>query len=53
VQTVYELSALNAGIAVVELGTAPRFAVGDAVAITLPPALCLAYAAASAGESRG
>ena len=53
VQTVYELSALNAGIEAVELGTTPRFAVGDTVAITLPPALCLAYAEAGVAAGRG
>jgi len=44
VQTVYELSALSARIEATELGTTPRFSVGDTVAINLPPALCLAYA---------
>ena len=45
VQTVYTLSALDARIEAVEMGTSPRFTAGDTVAVTLPPALCLAYAA--------
>ena len=45
VQTVYELAALDARIEAVEMGTTPRFAVGDTVAINLPPDQCLAYAA--------
>ncbi len=45
VQTVYELAALDARIEAVEMGTHSRFAVGDTVPITLPPAHCLAYAA--------
>ena len=44
VQTVYTLSALDARIEAVEMGTSPRFTAGDTVAVTLPPALCLAYA---------
>jgi len=45
VQTVYELAALDARIEAVEMGTTPRFTVGDTVALTLPPEQCLAYAA--------
>jgi len=44
-QTIYELAALGARIEAVEMGTTPRYAVGGEVAVTLPPALCLAYAA--------
>jgi len=43
-QTVYDLAALGGQLAVLELGTSARHAVGSTVAITLPPALCWAYA---------
>ena len=43
VQTVYELSVLGTRIDAVEIGSNPRYAAGDAVRVTLPPALCMAY----------
>lgn len=44
VQTVYELAALGGRLDAVEIGSTPRYAVGDAVAVTLPPPLCMVYA---------
>jgi iron(III) transport system ATP-binding protein len=44
-QTVYELDTLGARVEVLEIGSAPRHAEGMEIALTLPPAHCLAYAA--------
>jgi iron(III) transport system ATP-binding protein len=44
VQTVYALDVLGTRIEAVEMGTAPRYGQGDAVAVCLPPQQCLAYA---------
>jgi iron(III) transport system ATP-binding protein len=43
-QTVYDLAALGGQLAVLELGTSARHDVDSMVDITLPPALCWAYA---------
>ena len=54
VQTVYELSALGTRLDAVELGTTPRYAVGEVVEVTLPPHLCMVYAQdAAVGPPRG
>jgi iron(III) transport system ATP-binding protein len=46
-QTVYDLAVLGGQLAVLELGTSARHPVDSTVDITLPPALCWAYPAAS------
>ena len=43
-QTVYDLAALGGQLALLELGTSARHEVDSTVEITLPPALCWAYA---------
>ncbi len=45
VQTIYDVAALGTRIEVIEVGTEARYAIGDQVAVNLPPSLCLAYAA--------
>jgi iron(III) transport system ATP-binding protein len=42
-QTIYEVSVLGGRIDALELGTATRFAVGEAVNVVMPPHLCWAY----------
>ncbi|GAC1346173.1 MAG: ABC transporter ATP-binding protein [Acetobacteraceae bacterium] len=46
VHTSYDISVLGAQIQAVEMGTRPRYAAGDTVAVALPPAHCMAYARA-------
>ena len=46
-QSLYRLAAFGAELEVVELGTIPRFAQGDAVTMTLTPDLCWSYPEAS------
>ena len=43
VQTVYALDVLGTRIEAVEMGTAPRHAAGDEVAVRLPRSQCMAY----------
>ena len=45
VQTVYALDVLGTRIEAVEMGTAPRYAEGDAVPVRLPVDQCMGYAA--------
>ena len=44
VQTVYALDVLGTRIEAVEMGTAPRYAVGDLVGVGLPVGQCMGYA---------
>jgi iron(III) transport system ATP-binding protein len=50
-QSLYRLAALGAELEVVELGTIPRFAQGQAVTITLTPDLCWSYPETSESAS--
>lgn len=52
IQTIYEVAALGARIEAVEMGTHPRFAEGDAVAVALPPPHCMAYPAGADASSK-
>ena len=45
VQTVYAVDVLGTRIEAVEMGTAPRYAEGDTVAVRLPQGQCMAYPA--------
>ena len=45
VQTAYALDVLGTRIEAVEMGTAPRYAVGDLVGVGLPVGQCLGYSA--------
>jgi iron(III) transport system ATP-binding protein len=49
-QTIYELAAPGFRLEALELGTSVRHPVGSDVEVVLPPALCWAYPARSAGE---
>ena len=49
VQTVYALDVLGTRIEAVETGTAPRYAEGDLVPVTLPVGQCMGYAAVGTG----
>ena len=53
VQTIYDVTTIDARIEVVEVGTSARYAVGDHVSVNLPPELCLAYPVESSERESG
>ncbi len=52
-QTVYEMDVLGGRLDVIELGTAPRYPVGTAISVHIPPELCWAYPASASDDRAG